>query len=267
MTDEGFRRRLRLSPDQRRREHRQELDRRMREQPEEISEEARRRGALRFFLRCFTEREPGFLADLQEILSEPLTHALQAGRLWDLSNRYHLPATADVATECVKTLLMWQAFPELLNSWHFERPEGAIADPLATIEPGGRPHPFVFVADGWNPETETLDEAKKRLRQQFNVALKDKSTFWKSAPIDQLELRLFEESPYLETLRRNLQCLAEKQVNPAISQQKLADLNGVTRDALRLGLFEAADLIQLPRERIRKARPGAPPGVKHRRRK
>ena len=44
---------------------------------------------------------------------------------------------------------------------------------------------------------------------KFNAALKDKSTFWKSAPIDQLELRLFEEHPSLETLRRNLRCLAE----------------------------------------------------------
>jgi hypothetical protein len=258
-------RKLLLPPDQRRKERREELERRIRDQPEKMSKEAFQRGALRFFLQCFRRIEPHFLPELREILSEPLSPGLQSVALRSLSDRYHLPPTAAVVIECIKTHLMWLALPSLPNVWHFELPEGALTDPFRSAKIAGRPYPFVFVAEGWNPNTETLDSAKKRLRRQFKAAVTakaDKATFWKSAEIDHLELRLFEESPSLEKLRRNLECLAEKQTSPKLTIQQLAKRFSLTKEAVRVGLSEAADLIGLPK--IRSAPAGAPKGQRRR---
>ena len=257
-------RKLLLPPDQRRKELRKERERRIWEQPEKTRKAGFQRGALLFFLRCFRRQEPRFLSELREILSVPLLPRTES--LLSLLDRYDVPKAA--INECLKTHLMWQALPDLPDVWHFELPEGALTDPLRSANVDGAPYPFVFVAEGWNPNIETLAAAKKRLLRQFKATLNtktDKATFWKSAEIDHLELRLFEESPSLEKLRRNLECLAEKQVNSETSQRDLADRFGLTRHALRLGLFEAADLIGLPRGGIRTARAGAPPGVPHRR--
>ncbi len=253
------RQRMLLSPEQHRQEHRVELARRIREQPEVMADEGLKRGALRYFLRCFREVEPRFLAELREILSEPLfLGSLQVVALRRLSDRYHLPPTAAVANECMKTLLMWQAFPDLPNVWHFERPEGALADPMRPAMTASTPYPFVFVAEGWNPETETLGAARTRLHQQFNAALRNQGTFWKSAEIDQTELRLFVDSPTLEKLRRNLKCLAEKQASGRLSYPQLAKSLDLTREAVRVGLSEAAAHIGL--SQVRSAPPGAPKG-------
>ncbi len=245
-----------LPPDQRRKEHREELGRRIRDQPEKMSEEGFQRGALRYFLRCFRKVELGFLAELRK--SPPTPPAFQFEALRSLTDRYHLPPTGALVIEYMKTLLMWQAFPSLPNVWHFELPEGALTDPFRSAKIAGPPYPFVFVAEGWNPNTETLDAAKKRLHRQFKAALSDKVTFWKSAEIDRSELRLFEDSPSLEKLRRNLECLAEKQARGKPSHPELAKRLGLTKEAVRVGLSEAAALIGLPR--IRSAPAGAPKG-------
>lgn len=232
-----------------------ELEQRIREQPEAMAKEGQRRAALRYFLRCYREMRPKFLEELRAVPPVPDTALF----LWDLAARHHLPWTIVVANEFMRTLLMWQAFPDVPNLWHFEVAEGEWANPLRPAAPL-RPYPFHFKADGWNPETETLKGAKTRLREQFQAALEEQSRFWQVTETARSELRRFEESTSLTTLRRNLKCLAEKQANPQFSQQKLADRFGVTRHALRLGLFEAADLIGLPREEVRNARAGAPLG-------
>jgi hypothetical protein len=252
-------RRLLLSPEQRRKERREELERKIREQPETMADEGLKRGALRYFLRCFRKVEPRFLAELRAIFAETQFPAFQmVAALLNLTDRYHLSPTIDVVNECLKTRLMWQAFPSLPNVWHFELPEGALTDPMRLAKSASTPYPFVFVAEGWNPETETLGAARTRLRRQFNATLKDQATFWKSAEIDQTELRLFEDSPTLEKLRRNLEWLAEKQASDKLSYPQLAKRLRLTKEAVRVGLSAAADIIGLPE--IRSAPAGAPKG-------
>lgn len=233
-----------LSPDQRRKEHREQVRRKILERPEETAEEARRRGALRFFLRCCHEQEPGFLTELRDLLSGPPPISPFLGeKLRSLTDRYYLPPTIAVATECVSTLLMWQAFPDLPTDWHFKLPEGALADPLG-MPKSARPFPVVFVAEGWNPRTETLDVAKDRLTREFKVVL-NTHTFWAAAEIDHSELHLFEEESTSHE-RRNLAWLAAKQANPRLTYRQLANDHDCSEDTVQRGILEAAGQVELP---------------------
>src|SRR5262245_19455366 len=119
-------RKILLSPEQRRKERREELERKILVQPERMSEEARKRGALRYFLRCFRQVQPNLLAELRKILSEPLPIHRRIESLLSLIDRYDIPKSPAVIMECLKTLLMWQAFPTLPDVWHFEVPEGTL---------------------------------------------------------------------------------------------------------------------------------------------
>ena len=139
-----------LSPEQQRNKHREEVKRKILERPEKTAEEARKRGGLRFFLRYFHEQEPEFLTELRDLLSVPVTVPFSwflVKTVRSLIDRYHLPQTIDVAMECIRTLLMWQAFPDLPTDWHFEMPQGALANRLSTPK-SARPFPVVFVAEG-----------------------------------------------------------------------------------------------------------------------
>jgi hypothetical protein len=235
-----------------------------------MSEEGQRLAALRYFLRCYREMEPRILEELRALLSTPLPknqdelHPLNPAAvpktLGELAIRYHLGLRApdggvniEVADEFLLTLLVWQEFPDAPNLWHFEIPGGERADPLRVAAPP-RPYPFHFKADGWNPETESLKEAKVRLQEQFQAALEVGLRFWQYAETARSEARHFEKSTSPAKLR-HLQWLAEKQAT-GLTNEGLAENHSCTPEAVSSGLLEAADLIGLTRKTIRRVPAG-----------
>jgi hypothetical protein len=233
-----------------------ELEQRIREQPEKMEEEGQRLAAIRYFLRCYRERQPKLLEELRAL---PLVSGTAPQFLWDLATRYYLPRTISVANEFMRTFRMWQTFPHVGNLWHFELPEGEWANPLRLAP--AKPYPFDFKAEGWNPENENPKQAQTRLRREFQDSLRKHALFWEQAEIARAELRRFEKAARFRKLRQYLKCLAEKQADPRHSSNKqLARRLRLSKDAVRLGLFQAADLIELPKDEIRKAQPGRPSG-------
>lgn len=179
-----------------------------------------------------------------------------AREIKSLSDRFYLPPTITVANEMMLTLMMWQAFSHVPNLWHFELPEGAAANPFSPVAPS-RPYPFVFAEDGWNPEVETYAQSKKRLRKQFQATLKKQSLLWEQAEMARSELRTIETFASAEQLTY-LRCLAEKQATPNLSFGRLATDLGLEKETVRRAVGDAADMIELPRGKIRKAKPGRP---------
>jgi hypothetical protein len=240
-------------------EERQEHWRRLRGDLPAMADLGRRRAALRFFLQKYREFEPELLGSLAALgdswrSAEGVDDWLgEVGRLRDLAERFHLPPTIDVATECMTTLGAWRSFQLPRDRWHFETHAGrSVEFPYFPA----RRYDFTFSAPGWDTQAESLGQAKVRIRAALRAAVDEHFALWRSIEQAHRDLHAFIQSTHAKE-RRDIRWLAEKQAT-AVSSTVIADREKCTKDAVRRAVQRAALIVGLPLQKLRHAPAGRP---------
>jgi hypothetical protein len=232
-------------------------------------EEIFRLTSLRWFLRTYRKLRPELVSELHSRVIPPYREsciAHRAGRQaaekgaavqealegWIFD--FGLPNTFDMRVEAIRTLLTpspsgrmvfwWESTEEMIEMMIEEdSPKGSSTERIVS-------YPFTFQARGWMSSKESLRQARRRLREEFEKALSEQIYTWKG------KADLTEFSKLEPTHTRHLDWLAFKQAYPDYSLQDLVRKCGGSIYTVRRGLHAAADWLSLPRESIRKAPPG-----------
>jgi hypothetical protein len=232
-------------------------------------EQGFRLASLRWFLRFYQCLRPEVVSELrsrvlpafqdafinkeEESKRETLQRALR-----DWIDDFGLPRSIEMETEAVLTLLLapspsgrlvfaWDCTREILETQRKNNPL-----------PYKFSFPFTFQATpGWAPARESIEEAARRLRSEFDKALREQRMLWYKEQRSVANLYALWERD--KDHFRNVRWLAYKQALPNLSEKEIAKRSRSSLDTVRRGLRSAADCLGLPRESIRYARRGKKP--------
>lgn len=247
-----------------------------------------RMASLRWFLRFYQRLKPEVVIELmsrvgphyyrlllmgsrqaEESEKEAFHRALQG---W--IDDFGLPETHYLVGEAIQTILTplpadcppmfwWDSFREFMK-WESIRQSNMPPSP----EPTPEPHSFEFRSLGWTPAQESIEAAAARLRSEFEGALRQRVQEWKRVEVTDMFKLWKRDRKHV----RDLRWLAIKQACPRVSLAELksrcckVESRRPDIATLRRGLRSAAECLELRRDQIREAPPGAPPGKRHRKR-
>jgi len=239
-----------------------------------------RLASLRYFLRVYRSLRPEVVSELQARVIPPYRESClahmegtpdasrkatafqEALEMWIL--HFGLPNTFDMKVEAIRTLLTPSPSGRLVFWWDsaLEIVKSAVEETSPGGDPSERvyshPHPpFTFSAVGWTPSKESIDQARRRLRKEFERALSEHIEPWRSAERAGGDLdALLKREPIHA---RHLSWLAFKQACPNLALLEIKARFKCSIDSVRRGIHSAADCLGLPRESIREARRGRKP--------
>jgi hypothetical protein len=228
-----------------------------------------RLASLRWFLRLYRCLRP-------EVVTELMSRAFPAFRdafinRWEESRReglqkalrdwideFGLPRSSEMKAEAILTLMLAPSpSGRLVFAWDCTK-EILEAHRKANFLPAAiYPLPFPFQATRWAPARESIEEATRRLRSEFERTLLDQRMLWYKEQKSGANLYALWERD--KDHFRNIRWLAYKQALPNLSEKEIAKRCRCSLDTVRRGLRSAADCLGLPRESIRQARRGRKP--------
>ena len=237
-------------------------------EPERALRQAVEAASLRYFLACYRRFRPAVLRSLYVLWRDhcactaPGTvppFQLEASVCSRWATEFRLPDTPSLVGALFETFVFFgvprDAPPERLR-WGFEQ----ASEPLYLPRDFGlRQSDFVLRIPGWNPEVESIEDARKRAQTAFTQRLSDRLALWRLQ-----EACLQAVGPHrlalaqTTTLRRNLCWLALYQAKSGVSMAQLARKRTVSVDAVRKALHQAATLVGLPPSKLAHARRGRP---------
>lgn len=231
---------------------RREFWRRLRDDRRTMAERGRKRAALRVFLQGYRKFEPEVLNELAAMGADspPIVGGLE--RHCAFAERFYLPPTIDLAFECLATREAWRHLELPRDRWHFETPRGrSLAFPYFSA----RRYEFTFRARGWDLQAESHDDARERIRAEFEAELEAHLATWQTIEQAHSEQRAFAKAEGRKRTARNLLWLAEKQATGA-AFSTIARRERCSEDAVRCGIHSAARVVGLPFGALRQAPAG-----------
>lgn len=227
-----------------------------------------RMASLRLFLRVYSRMRPEVLSALQSTVRPLYLPLLIAGgeekrkgqvAFWAALDQwiqqFGLPCTIEMQTEAIRTLLIKQEPGRLLFYWDFVREMvKALKREGAHDESYFYPYPFTFQAQGWKLGKESIEEARRRLRHEFENALKAHTAIWYQSQRIGADIQALCQRH--KDHARDICWLAQKQARP-LSIASIARRHKISVDKVRRRLRSAAEC--LGGVAIRYAPPGRKP--------